>query len=357
MVRTSRLLLVLAALGGATQLSAVHAQAPTVPPTADPLPGLPHPPDQPRSLFQPEPAAWPYACAPLPGPYFEHDPLLPPAPLPQSGWFAAAEFDVVGVHLRNQVNGPATVGARPADFITLPAASLDWTVAPRLEAGYRLPSAFGEFALSYRFLATQGAETAQVLDGAAALRSRVDFGQIDADYASEEMSLWPHWEMKWRVGLRVVYLYFDSKADEPFAVAAAGGGVFEQQTTNRFWGVGPHVGLELWRRLEGTGLTLGGRLDLSTDLGRIQQGFFERSPTLGADGQPLHGETRFNGGQDVPILKLEVGGRWEPSAWPGVRAFAGYTFEHWWNAGRLNVLDSRGELTDQGIVLRAEYDF
>ena len=38
-------------------------------------------------------------------------------------------------------------------------ATLNWTVSPRFEAGYRLPSGFGEIDVSYRFLLTEGAGT------------------------------------------------------------------------------------------------------------------------------------------------------------------------------------------------------
>ena len=35
-------------------------------------------------------------------------------------------------------------------------AQLDWTVSPRFELGYRLPSGFGELDVAFRFLMTQG---------------------------------------------------------------------------------------------------------------------------------------------------------------------------------------------------------
>ena len=88
--------------------------------------------------------------------------------------------------------------------MSLPAAGLDWTVAPRLEVGYRLPSAFGDVRrLSYRFLATDGNGSTSGLDGTASLHSRLDFNQIDLDYLSREFSLAPHWDMKWHFGLRL----------------------------------------------------------------------------------------------------------------------------------------------------------
>ena len=37
--------------------------------------------------------------------------------------------------------------------------------------------------------------------------------------------------------------------------------------------------------------------------------------------------------------------------------FLGYQFEYWWNVGRLSTSFARGELEDQGVVLRAEFNF
>jgi hypothetical protein len=363
MARTIRLLLALAALGG-TASSAAFAQAPNAAPAPDgtpafdPLPGLPHPPDRPRSLLEPAPPAAPYACAPLPGPYFELDPQFDLPELPQPGWFLSAEMALEGVHLKNNVFGTVQVGARPPDFLVLPSASLDLAVAPRIEAGYRLPSGFGEFLAGYRFLAAQGTEqTVAGPDALAQFRTRLDLNQIDAVYSSREISLWPHWDMRWRFGLRLAYVYFDSRSDEPLDAAAAGSGVFERRTTNSYWGLGPVAGVEVSRRLEGAGVSLGGRLEVGTLLGRIRQGFFETATALGPDGRPLAGEAHTSGSQQVPIVNVQLGVNWEPPAWRDVRLFGGYQFEHWWQVGSNGNTATSGTLTDQGLVLRGEIDF
>ncbi len=80
-------------------------------------------------------------------------------------------------------------------------------------------------------------------DAPAVLKSRLDLNIVDLDYISRELSLWPKWDMTWRFGGRTGWIYFDSRADEPFAAAAAGSGVFEQRTSDSFVGFGPHGGV------------------------------------------------------------------------------------------------------------------
>ena len=368
MVRTSHLLLVLAVLGGTLPLSAGRAQetAPAPKPldggsssVSDPLPGLPKPLLAPQSLTQSAPPA-PYSCEPTPR-YFESHPLLDSAELPHPGWFAGMEVDTLVPHLKTHLLNTVQIDGNAPDFVVLPSAALDWAVSPRIEAGYRLPAGFGEFSIGYRFLHSQGTEnTPFSLDGSATLHSRLDLNQADFDYVNREFSLWPQWlhlDMKWRLGLRVAFVYFDSTADEPFDVAAAGSGVFEQRVSNSYWGIGPHAGVELARRLDGTGLALVGRVDFTDLLGRMRQGFFEKSTTLDTNGMPLTGETRVSGSQDVPILNLRLGVSWTPPAYRAVEFFVGYQYEHWWNVGKISTAGTAAELSDQGVVVRAEITF
>jgi hypothetical protein len=154
--------------------------------------------------------------------------------------------------------------------------------------------------------------------------------------------------------VRLAYVYFDTQEATPLDLAL-GGGNSRRQTSNSYWGLGPYAGLELERRLEGTGLALTGRLEVATLLGRIRQGFFEDAP--GAEGPPLHAETRDSGSQDTPVLSTELGLSWCPPASPGLRLFAGYAFEQWWHVGRLSRAGTTGELTDQGLVIQAMVNF
>ena len=212
MARTARLLLAAVFLGGVLLLPAARAQAPAPPPASsapgavtqpdvselvgdlpEPLPpavapgpegwepeflkSLPHPPDQPRSLFQP---------APAPGPpppdlerYFERDPLLDPPQWRQApGWFTDLRFDIIHPHLFFGLVRSGVVARSTGQFALVApgAAQLNWTVAPRFEIGYRLPSGFGAFSFSDRFFQTGGAGP---FSGPAGLTNRTS--NVDAD--------------------------------------------------------------------------------------------------------------------------------------------------------------------------------
>jgi Legionella pneumophila major outer membrane protein precursor len=368
MARLSCLLVVLPVLVGIPPAPQAFAQT-QKPPSASPapvpstatepdvLPGLPRPPDAPGSLLREPAAPSAYSCDPLPGPYFERDPRLDPPPLPPPGWFTDVDVGVVGSHVKNRLREIVLVGSRLPETVHLPAAELEWTIGPRIELGYRLPSGFGEFAVAYRFFATDGSGSVLGPDGIAALKSRLAVNMVDVHYASREISLWPHCDMKWRFGLRWADAFFDSRAEESFAAAAAGSGIFQTRVSNNFWGVGPHVGLELAKRFPGSGLSLVGWADGATLLGRIRQNLFEASTSPGADGQLATGNTRLTVSQDVPIVSAFLGLGWQPPRYPCSHVFLGYHYEYWWNVGRNSSTLSRGELGDQGPVLRAEINF
>ncbi len=282
-----------------------------------------------------------YESAPLPGPYFEKDPLLEPPQVPQPGWFADVDVDLLKAHVKNKLTNASLTGGAP-DVFPLPSASLDWTVAPRFELGHDLPSGFGAFALSSRFPTTEGNGFTQGMDAPAALKSRLDLNIVDLDYISHEFSLSPHWDMTWRLGGRLGYANFDSRADESLAAAGAGSGDFEQRNSDRFLCFGPHTGVEVDRRVEGTGLAFFASGDFWIDLGRMRQSFDEG--TLGVDGTSTTSTTNASSSQAVPVLNLQAGLRWRPPAFPNWDFFLGYEYEYWWNVGRFRLTpESRGE--------------
>ena len=364
MARMARILMILIVLGGFQSFPCGHAQTPkpeSVPQTATAppvvLPGFPHPPDAPGSLFQkasPSPA---YCCEPLPGPYFEEDPLLDPPELPPVGWFADLDLGIIRAHIKNHLTDTVQIDGLATNTVHLPTAPLDWTVAPRVEIGYRLPSGFGGFALAYRFFGTDGSESVLGPDGPATLRSRLDVNVVDLDYQSWEMSLWPNWEMKWWFGLRQANIYFDSQENESLAVAAAGSGIMATRTTNHHLGWGPHYGLELDRHWKGTGLSFVTWADGATLLGRTVQHYQQISTTLGPDGRLLVGETTESNPQSIPIVSIFMGLAWQPPRFPSFRFSAGYEYEYWWNVGRISNTTPRADMSDQGVLLRAEISF
>ena len=213
MLRKISLWLSLGFAGGMFTTAVASAQAPPfVPMPSAPATGiladLPRPPDAPASLMKPGPVTQ-YGCAAQPEPYFVNDPRLDP-PAAQPGWVIDADVDAVVPHIFGVQMGFVGVGARAPDVVSLPAAGFDWAVAPRLQLGYRFPSGFGEFAVSYRGLTTNGEGTTAGLDGPADLRSQLDFHQIDVDYLTREFSL-ANWGMVWHIGTRLTSLYYDSR--------------------------------------------------------------------------------------------------------------------------------------------------
>jgi hypothetical protein len=241
--------------------------------------------------------------------------------------------------------------------VQLGSADLSWTAFPRFEAGYRLPSGFGAVSLSYRFLASDGNGTTAGMDGPAVLHSRLDLNEIGLDYSNNETSLWPNWDMKWTVGVRLLYAFADSGADESPALAAAGSTVFAQRESNWYAGFGPHLGLELGRQIADTGLSLVLRGSGTLYLGRLRQAFYEASTAVGPNGVPLSGESSIPFSQAVPSAGVFVGLRWQSPRWPGAELSLGYQYEHWWDLLKNNNTTSSGELNVQGIFLGAAYNY
>ena len=298
------------------------------------LPGFPQTPDQPASLYAPATPA--FTCDTPQGPYFDCDPRTDPPVLPQPGWFADVELGVMLPHIMNDTHEAVTVNG-VTSRVQLPGGTLDWAAAPRFELGYRLPEGFGEIALAYRFLGSQGHSTVSgafdAPDAIGSVLTRLDIQTADLDYASNELSICSWWA-KWRIGLRGADVYFDSQVDESLAAAEAGSGVFERRMTNNFWGIGPHGSLELERRLTDWGLLVLGRVDGSILLGRVDQAFFETSTTK-VGGQFLTGQTLESQAMAVPQLEGNIGLGWRPPSCPALRVFAGYENEHWWNVGHV----------------------
>ncbi len=354
--RASLVLIGLAVFSGRATAQGPAGTAPSpAQETADMLSSLPKPLDVPRSMFSPATPEGPPRSL-VPDHYFEPDPLLDPPLLPSWGWFAGAEASLVGAHVKNELQNCVPFAGR-MDTIALQSAPLDWTVSPRVEIGYRLPSGFGEFSLGYRFLTTQGSESAELPLGPASLSSGLSINTFDFDYASRELSLGDNWVMKWRLGGRLAVFYFDSQAFQAFNEPALPAFVLAQHTTNLYAGFGPHAGLELTRHIGGSGFSFVGGADFATLLGRTKQDFLEATSITPPNSPFNVSELRVSGSQDVPMVTADAGIGWQPPAYPFAQFFVGYHFEYWWNAGRLSTSSSRGEVSDEGVTFRAEFVF
>jgi hypothetical protein len=374
MARVARLVLLLALLKGVLAGCPALAQTADEPATTLPSPLLaaegeegggtsepdflqtfPRPPDAPASLLAP---ATPLAPPPnLEKPYFQTDPLLDPPFLGRVGWFADVEAAIVKPVLESQLLGTVTFADGKTVNVGLPASKLYWTASPRFEVGYRLPSGFGGISLAYRYLVSEGSSPALSADGPATLNSRLDYNIADLAWTSREYTPWQLCDMRLRLGLRYVSTYFDTQAFTPVAEAMAGDGIYFSRNTASYVGIGPLAGLDLSRRLNRWGLALSGRLDLSSAIGRERQNFFASTTTLGPDGQPQNGRTIIASSQAMPIVMARAGLNWQPPTLPTVTFFAGYQFEYVWHAGELTIIPDTGNFWDQGVVLRAEWNY
>ena len=256
----------------------------------------------------------------------------------------------------NSLGGKSTI-------VDLPAAPLDWTASPRVFAGYRLPSGFGEFMVSYRNLGTVGSGLTPGGSGPVKLSSRLSFNVIDLDYNSREISCWPNWDMKWTLGLRSVFLFFDSTGTQPYGQAPTGG-VFAAREYNNLYGLGPHAALQMSRRLGDTGWSLYFRTDFAGTFDWVTNDWTTASTTLGPNGRPLVGTTRVFGHQAMPMINGRAGLNWQPAPTSGTRLFVGYQYEVFWDLNRVpqsngtpNVPGSLGQYWSQGVVLQATFNY
>jgi hypothetical protein len=406
MARTARRLLTVAFLGGVLALPAARAQAPA-PPTAAaapaqatvpgfaeevvrgfqdlpaPLPAasalapesgwepeflksLPQPLDQPRSLFQPAPTIGP------PPPdlerYFGLDPILDPQWGQQPGWFSDVRLDVIHPHIF--FGGMKQLVATPAGHQVLVApnaAPQNWTVAPRIEVGYRLPSGFGGFSFSDRFFNSSGTSPFVGPAGSTTQSTRLGVNYSDWDYTSREYTPWStpsaNWQLEWRAGIRLAETWIDSRSTLPFAQAAAGTGVFAQSASSYTVGAGPHFGVEVDRKVPESGLMFVLRADIANTFTRERQLFTASTTNLSATGQPDLGQHTDNFWQQVPILNYQVGLGWQPPRFPNIKLYVGYVYEFWWqissnsnfpnNNFTLHTSAARASFDNQGVVFQA----
>jgi hypothetical protein len=369
MARTDRWLLMWLCVAGATALT-TPLGAQTIPDSKaaparqtevtapDPLPGLPHPPEQPANLYTPM-LAPPYANTdPMPPKYFTVDPLLDP-PGWQPGWYTSLQATWSQPVVVSDIYNNIQVGFRPnADLVHVPVHNLNQTVIPRIEVGYRLPSGFGGFALAYRGLSTSGNSTV-LIDELASVHSRLDFNIFDLDYVSQEWALGPNCRMDWRTGLRFVTLYIDSQDSQPFdATVAAGTGILSQRVTNHQVEAGVHCGLELAGDLHCAGLEAVANCDIAGTFGRVSQGFYETA--IDVNGLPNSAGQLRSSSNPMANAIARLGLAWQPPDWTMLRFFLGYEFDYWWEVGRLgaisveHLLGSQAQIWDQGLVVRAQ---
>jgi hypothetical protein len=246
--------------------------------------------------------------------------------------------------------------------VALPGPKLNWTVAPRFEIGYRLPSGFGAFSIADRFFSTDGVGSLVGPNGLGKETGHLGTNYTDFDYTSHEYTPWEKWGMMWRLGTRLAYADIRSQFFGPFAAAAAGNGVRAalQNTSTR--GLGPHFGVVLDRRIGQNGLAFISKIDYALVFSQERQTFGAATTAMLPSGGRDFGILRSNFYQLISILNFQVGLGYQPPQYPNVRVFAGYVLEAWYStetnsnaSGGLGA--GRGMFTDQGVALQLGINF
>jgi hypothetical protein len=380
MMHAIRPLLVVAALAGPIPGYALPScragdePTPVGPKAAADVPAPPAPEKPPAFVLPPPPNYTVIDEGWIGGPLLNRPGEAPP------GVFFNVESSVVWPHLSNElVGGRVTlaqtsgapinnsVGLPPGDgvpitgdVIKFPGNPLDATVSPRFELGYRFPDGFGELKLSYRFLGSSGSDTLTLGElGPAFQKGRIDIHFIDLDFGTRQYSLGRDWTMRTAVGLRTAAVFFDSQVtfQNPTAITSTPFGTgpftrFNQTEAVGNWYIGAHAVLEVGRRLWVPELSLFGRLEGSGLYGRTHQTFKETFAEA-----PGFTETSVRGNVGTPLLATQVGLSWEVPNWNQCRFMIGYQYEVWWQIGRGNDDQSFGSFNDQGLFLRAQFNF
>ena len=307
-------------------------------------------------------------------------PLLERPEAASQGVFFNVKSSIVWPHLRNELVGgtvtlaqtsgvspSSSVGLPPGagmpitgDIINFPGNPLNPTVTPRFELGYRFPDGFGELKLGYRCLETSGSDTLILGDlGPASQKGCLDINFVDLDYGIRQFSLGPGWQLRTAIGLRYARVFFDSQVNflDPVTIKGSPFGtapftrLSETEAVGN-WYIGAHAVLEVGRTLWVPELTLFGRVEGSGLYGRVHQTFKETFVEA-----PGFTEISVSNGVGTPVLDAQVGLCWEVPNWNHSRFMVGYQFEMWWQFGRGDNDLSFGTLYDQGLFLRAEFNF
>jgi hypothetical protein len=308
-------------------------------------------PAQPQPFQQPPPFQPPPIQPPLPR---QGPPPPPPSPFVpdrgcrslEDGWWFGVELDLLKPHDNARLHGNVTRPDGSVVTVASQPSSLEWTVSPSFEVGYRLPQGLGGFALTYRFLADEGTHTITDAAGRSAnLKSRINFNVWDFDYVSARFEPSPRWEIQWRLGIRAVTHFFDVSTSED---------TFQLRPSNYFTGVGPHAAVEADRELALLqGFALMARLDGAVLLDNDKQRYYDTTIDPVNGNQTAVLAERHS--QTAEMLRAELGLRYTPPAWEEVHFSTGYVVEYWWGLAGGNGTSLN--MVTQGIFFRGQIDF
>jgi hypothetical protein len=200
---------------------------------------------------------------------------------------------------------------------------------------------------------------ADVIQAPANKVGRLVYNMVDLTYGSREFSLDPLCNMRWGVGGRMMYLFFDSRG----AFANPGsdpGSVLAQSETNYVQCYGFWAYLDLERQIGHSGFSSFLRLEGTDSFGRVHQNYAETVASSPGQGPQTFGAS-FRGSVSPSILREVIGISYTVPQWNHSRLLLGYQYEQFFHIGRLSptsgVPDTRGSLDAHGLFLRGEWNF
>jgi hypothetical protein len=361
MIRSARGWLILAMAAALTGLQGQLGHADDAPRAGRVNDGLPSPTalseQQPPAYVLPPPS-WPTYNFNQPDPLLDRPYAAPP------GWYTNVETNFLFVHLRNQLGAPVPNSLTgTSDFVKFAGNPIDPTISPRFEIGYRFPGNWGGVQLGYRFLTSQGSDVMTTgpeddIQASAQQKGILEYNLIDVTYVSREFALGPYWDLRWGVGARALFLYFNSGL-QFLNPGSNVGAILAQNESNSLSGFGVWGFIDLERKMPIAGLALFGRFE-ATDLeAQVRQGFSET--VAGGSGAPLTFSARYDFSVGVPILREVAGVSYTVPQWNYSRFLLGVQWETYFQIGRDNltsgIISSRGQLDLYGLFFRAEFNF
>jgi hypothetical protein len=297
--------------------------------------------------------------------FAEPNPLLDRPYVAQPGYFANSETNILWLHLHNKLSAPVPNPVTGnLDQVDLGHTHLDVGVAQRFEFGCRLPDNWGTCSFGYGFLSTQGQQASftgpeDSLQAIADKRGRLVYNMFDLTYGSREFSLDPFCNMRWGVGFRTLFLYFDSRGNFT-APGSDPGSVLAQFESNFVQQYGAWAYLDLEREFGPPGLACFLRVEGADFFARNHQNYTE--VVAGGPGQgPQTTTVSFAGSVGPSSLREVLGISYTVPQWNYSRFMLGYQYEQFFQIGRQSpasgIIDTRGSLDAHGFFLRAEFNF
>jgi hypothetical protein len=290
------------------------------------------------------------------------------------GWFADVDVTAFKPKVRGTFNSQTFLdGTFPGNPVSLGPGTMDWSLMPKIELGYRYEHGLGDLRMSYRRFDASGTDPIAGFDssGVGTQNTSVKINIIDLDFFgslefnAESMPVimtllkspfrWglgkptvrnrlvPPLEMRWFFGFRYANLAYDTVGH---------GDLLLEHVHERFEGAGVHFGIDLNERLPTEApLFLHARAEGSGIYGLMSQQFTRQvAGGAGATGG------FSNDGIGVPTVTLELGVAWVPN-WPNrdIRATLAYQYEEWFSWAQVG--STNADLFSNGILLRGEYKF